>query len=523
MDKITLRASFLVAVLAVVGWSVAYSSRVSAVPVIPDGDVMVSVSDGLVEEFTPGGVLVQTLDTTKGAVFTTGSSFDTAGNFYVTDFNGNDVSEFDPTGTTLLGSFGSGYNSDDESILFDAAGHVYVGQADGSHQVLKFSSAGAPLASFAPTVEDRGTDWIDLASDQCTMHYTSEGHLVKSFNVCTNTQNADFASGLPGIIAFAHRIIPAGSALPAGDELVADSSEVTVLDSSGNQIRHDSIPGNGGKVFALNLDPDGKTYWTADSATSTVFHVDEATGTVLSSFSTGTASGSPGTVFGLCIKGQITAAIGATATSTATPTATATATNTATATATASNTATATATNTATATATNTATATATATNTATATATASNTATATATNTATATATNTATATATATNTATATATATNTATATATATNTATATATATNTATATATATATSTATATATATLTATPTATATPAPFACLGDPDAIPGKPNCHGKCVSFLAKKFGGIDEASSDLGFASVKDLQVAIRDFCEKPAAP
>jgi hypothetical protein len=53
---------------------------------------------------------------------------------------------------------------------------------------------------------------------------------------------------------------------------------------------------------------------------------------------------------------------------------------------------------------------------------------------------------------------------------------------------------------------------------CFGAPGATPGKPNCHGKCVSFLAKTFGGIDEASSDFGYASVSDLQDAIRDFCE-----
>jgi DNA-binding beta-propeller fold protein YncE len=72
----------------------------------PSGDVFVSVSNGQVKEFTPAGVLVRTLDTGKGG-FTTGSAFDSAGNFYVTDFSASLVSKFDPTGT-LLGTFGSG-------------------------------------------------------------------------------------------------------------------------------------------------------------------------------------------------------------------------------------------------------------------------------------------------------------------------------------------------------------------------------------------------------------------------------
>jgi hypothetical protein len=54
---------------------------------------------------------------------------------------------------------------------------------------------------------------------------------------------------------------------------------------------------------------------------------------------------------------------------------------------------------------------------------------------------------------------------------------------------------------------------------CLGAPGAIPGKPNCHGKCVSFLATTFGGMDKASSDFGYASVTALQNAIKAFCGK----
>lgn len=54
---------------------------------------------------------------------------------------------------------------------------------------------------------------------------------------------------------------------------------------------------------------------------------------------------------------------------------------------------------------------------------------------------------------------------------------------------------------------------------CFGAAKAIPGKPNCHGKCVSFLATTHGGFKHASQDLGFASVKDLQNAIKAFCRE----
>jgi hypothetical protein len=56
--------------------------------------------------------------------------------------------------------------------------------------------------------------------------------------------------------------------------------------------------------------------------------------------------------------------------------------------------------------------------------------------------------------------------------------------------------------------------------ACFGVTGVTPGKPNCHGKCVSFLANADGGIKKASKDLGYASVDDLQDAIKAFCGKP---
>jgi uncharacterized repeat protein (TIGR03803 family) len=45
-----------------------------------------------------------------------------------------------------------------------------------------------------------------------------------------------------------------------------------------------------------------------------------------------------------------------------------------------------------------------------------------------------------------------------------------------------------------------------------------PGKPNCHGKSVSALAKQYGGLNAAAAALGYSSVPALQDAILDFCE-----
>jgi streptogramin lyase len=262
---------------------------------IAKGTVMVSTGSGLVTEFDQDGNNLGQLDTTTGSTYTAGSGFDAAGNFFVTDFSTQQVTKFDPTGV-LIGSFGSGYNADPESVIFDNAGNVYVGQADGSHNVLKFDSSGNLLATYAPATEDRGTDWIELDSDQCTLFYTSEGVLVKRFDACTNTQLPDFNTvGLPNI-AYAHRL------LPSGGMLVADTSEVVRLDASGNQTQTYSLPGIS-LLFAINLDPDGTSFWTADLISGEVFKVDIATGTIIKQWS-GVAAGFTA-AGGLAVKGEI--------------------------------------------------------------------------------------------------------------------------------------------------------------------------------------------------------------------------
>ena len=44
-----------------------------------------------------------------------------------------------------------------------------------------------------------------------------------------------------------------------------------------------------------------------------------------------------------------------------------------------------------------------------------------------------------------------------------------------------------------------------------------PGKPNCHGRSVSALAKQYGGLAAAAAALGFPSVGARQDEIRAFC------
>src|ERR1043166_1612001 len=130
-----------------------------------NGDVFVAVGQGQVQWRHGNGALVKTLAAPiSGNIATTGMAFDSAGNLYVTMFDSQAVAVFDNAGN-FLKTFGSGYNSDPESIVIDSAGNVYVGQADGGHEILKFDSQGTLLQQFSVSTDQRGSDWIDLGSD----------------------------------------------------------------------------------------------------------------------------------------------------------------------------------------------------------------------------------------------------------------------------------------------------------------------------------------------------------------------
>jgi hypothetical protein len=264
----------------------------------PSGNILVSIGNGQVQMWnSTGTTLLHTFDTGT-ASFTTGLAFDPAKSFYVTDFNANAVTKFNSDGT-LSGPFGSGYNANPESIVFDSSGNAFVGQAgdtvggtaDGTQHVLEFSSAGAPLTTFAPDIEDRGTDWIDLAPDGHTLYYTSEGPSVKRFDVSGTGQLADFVTGLAAP-AFAVKV------LPNNDVLVADTTSIILFDPNGIVLH--TYGAGGTNWFSLALDPSGSAFWAGDAANGTVTKFDLSTTAVLATFTTG-SSVSGGKADGLAV------------------------------------------------------------------------------------------------------------------------------------------------------------------------------------------------------------------------------
>ena len=261
------------------------------------GDIFASIGNGEVQVYTPGGAPLMLLNTGQGG-FTTGSTTDKAGNFFVTNFSASNVTKFDKNGNIVSPNpwASNDPGAHNESILFDKAGNAYMGQPDGTRNILKRDASGGLLATYTATTGPRGTDWIDLAADQHTMYYTSEGSTVYRFDVGTNVQLTPFASGLPGSSAYALRI------LASGDVLVADSSAALLLDTSGNIIKTYTDAGViGGAIFALNIDPGGTSFWTGDFNTGNLVKFDIASGSVLQTINTGSSS-----LFGVSVYGEVT-------------------------------------------------------------------------------------------------------------------------------------------------------------------------------------------------------------------------
>ncbi len=252
------------------------------------GDVFVSLRTGQVQWRRPDGTLNGTLiNAIPGKA--EGMGFDAAGNLYVTHYcadvslclAGNMVERFSPNGVSA-GSFGGGYNCNPYAIAVDAAGRVYVGQADCTGDILQFDGSGNPLASFDVAPDNRGSARIDLAADGCTMFYTSQGANVKRYNVCTRQQLSDFnRAPLPDGPTYGLRI------LPDGGVLVSITSAIARLDASGTLVGSYDAPGEPDEWTGLDLVGDG-TFWATNYASSDVVRFDLSSGAVLTSFNTGT-------------------------------------------------------------------------------------------------------------------------------------------------------------------------------------------------------------------------------------------
>jgi hypothetical protein len=261
--------------------------------------------------FTPTGTAVCTLSDGIGGL-TTGSGFDTTGNFYVTTFNNTTVAKFNNSGGLVNSSFISSNNTP-ESIDNQATGFYSglsnVGGPSGALINQYNTSTGVLVNSYSVTGGNGtgGTDWTDTYNKTTgQVIYDGEGTAIRSAILNptgTVTQLADFSSAATEAALnhiFALRTIPSGTF--AGDVLVANSVDAVLLDASGNIIKTYTLPGDGGGDFSLNLDPNGTDFWTGDFASDTIWEVNIATGAIDEQWNTGTGAS---TLYGISVFGEI--------------------------------------------------------------------------------------------------------------------------------------------------------------------------------------------------------------------------
>jgi len=255
------------------------------------GDLLVGGENGRIYHYDADGTSIDVWDTKSEQTFNSGLAeeggmcFDASLDVYSTNFDASSMTEFDSTGTILVNPWASGFNTKPESCVRDSAGNFYVGSVDPG-DIRKFSPTGALVATYSPTGQTRGADWMALASDQCTMYYTSEGSSVLRYDVCTSTQLSDFAD-LSESECTGLALRPGGDVILACPDATGSlgQSGVLHLDASGHVLQvYTASSINQVAPFAIALAGDGSSFWVGDALSGAVSRVDIDTGRVLLHF-----------------------------------------------------------------------------------------------------------------------------------------------------------------------------------------------------------------------------------------------
>lgn len=276
------------------------------------GDLFVAVGNGSYSVYDNAGLFKQTI-TSPLAGTTTGCSLNLAGDkLYTTNWSFNKVLVYDNADPHSILQTISTSSRRNESVVFAADGTFYVSHSLGG-SIDHFDAAGDLIANLAPGIR---TDWMDLAKDQKTMFYSDEvSHAVHRYDVSAHTALPDFATGLPGANTFALRLLPPGDG--TGGLLVATSNAIERLDGAGHIVQTYNAAGET-KWFAVNLDPNGTSFWSGDATSDNFYRFNIATGAKeVGPINIGS---SPDQLVGICVKGELTAAPSPTPTPTPTPT-----------------------------------------------------------------------------------------------------------------------------------------------------------------------------------------------------------
>ena len=255
------------------------------------GDIFAALI-GQVNVYDSGGNFLESY-ITGGGNFNTGMAFDFPGNLYVTNFGVNQVSKVtgptDPHNVSLFASQGG----NPESIARDLAGNLYIGSAS-SGDIVKYNTSGNVLLNLHNVGQANRADWIEINAANTKIlvaEDTVKG--IQVLDIATNTNDAPITSQYGN---FALRL------LSNGDILVANSEDVKLLDGSGNLLRTYDVAGED-SWFALNLDPDGTSFWSGNFGSGKLYKFDIASGNLLQTLDTGAGNYS---LFGVAVFGEIT-------------------------------------------------------------------------------------------------------------------------------------------------------------------------------------------------------------------------
>jgi hypothetical protein len=283
------------------------------------GDIFVATGNGGYQVYhsanpgapNPSYTLLQTFSDGLGGK-TAGCAFDSAYRLFGTNFDYAKVDQYSIDFGHGVGSQITTAVPNPESAVFDNKGNLFVGHGnsptpgngtieewhrDADPQSPTFGTY-QPVTSFTVAVENRGTDWIDLASDPVTgvitIYYTSEGRKIFTFNTGNNAAGifADLGQpGLPNYTLFALRI------LSNGDVLVADKKNIKRVKLGGTVVKtYDASGQDDWEV--LSLDPNGGSFWAGDATTHKFYRFNIATGAVEAGpYSTNASLG------GICVYG----------------------------------------------------------------------------------------------------------------------------------------------------------------------------------------------------------------------------
>jgi hypothetical protein len=273
------------------------------------GDVFVAVSNRQYKIYSGAGVFKETINPDAFLLSgpTLGCSYNRAlGRLYTTSYSSNEILAWyegasgagEPLRHQVVQTINTGAQgaAHPESIAFAKNGDFYVGHADGNGDIQRYDVTGTYQQSYDVAPEFRGSAWIELAADQKTIYYTSEGVQIKRYDVATSTQLPDFATLPNDGAAHAVKLLPPYDG--SGGLIVGQLTNVKRLNSSGAVVQTYGVPGESGWI-GLDLDPDGSSFWAGAVNSGNFYRFNIASGAVEAG---PVNAGGPGTATGICVK-----------------------------------------------------------------------------------------------------------------------------------------------------------------------------------------------------------------------------